>query len=158
MAGSLTQPQLDFLASYLGYDPSFELAASGAFTIREMIAEWRDAKDDADTQLSALAAEVQKKALPEAQDVARQVAAVLAPVRVKLVKPLMALEANPDDAGNQAAVLGAISETEAWLAADHRIAAVDHNPWNVPVTVVTTLTPALRKLRMTVKSAAKASA
>ena len=158
MAGSLTQPQLDFLVSYLGYDSSFELAASGAFTIREMIAEWRDAKDDADTQLSALAAEVQTMTISEAQDVARQVAAVLAPLRVKLVKPLMALEASPDDPGKQAAALSAIAEAEALLASDQRIAAVDRNPWNVPVSVVTTLTPVLRKLRVTIKSAEKAAA
>ncbi|MFY9209521.1 MAG: hypothetical protein WAO69_00175 [Aestuariivita sp.] len=149
MTDSLTQVQLSFLENYLG----LRLEAAPDTPGPTLSGLWQTAKDTVDDQLRGFSDRLRKSGTPQVQAVAQEVETLLAPVRVKLVAALMNYDSAPSDPKNHQAALKALSETRAWLDAVARVQVIDRNPWNVPVSIATTLGTALDELEARLTSA-----
>ncbi|HYZ62207.1 MAG TPA: hypothetical protein VE650_07115, partial [Acetobacteraceae bacterium] len=109
---------------------------------------WRDAKDQVDNQLRALADGLRKTGVPVMGEIAKEVETLLERARVGIVAALLDYDRAPTDPKLRIAALDAVKATSDWLQSDERVEAVDKNPLGLPVTAAATLGAALRQLQI----------
>ena len=140
---------IDDVYKVLGWSrsaPDDETAPGGPGRHRPVLPLWQSAKDNADGRLLRLSDTLRISAHPEAVEVADEVAALLEPLRVRMVTALTELDRAPSDAGARQEVILAIAAARDWLASDPRVAAIDANPWGVDVGVAAVIGAALGEL------------
>jgi hypothetical protein len=107
---------------------------------------WRSASDDVDAQIAALQTALRRESDEELDSIAEYgLNAVTGGFKVPLMASIRELDGAQGDAFEKAAskALGVIDGFKKHLASDERVAACDDNPFGVPVSIRSTLTPAL---------------
>ena len=140
MPNDLSDEQIQFLTEYVG------VTFPDTTTAPALLPLWQKSKDQIDDQLRTLSDQLRRSGIAEVQAVADQVETLLLKVRVRLPAALREFDADPQSAKARKILQGAIKTARDWLDSDGRVAAIDTNPWNVPVSVATTLGTCLDRL------------
>lgn len=143
---ALSDTQAYFLETHLGVAIEVPSVA--------VLALWTGAKDQVDAELRSLSDRLRKSAEPEVQAVADEVEGLLSPLRVTLVGALMGFEAAPHAGKAQTALRKAVVEARSFIESDPRVAAIDMNPWGVPVSIAATLGETLDQIEAGMSGAA----
>lgn len=144
----ISQQQRHFLQNYLGIEIASlvdrDLARIGAHV--PAVPLWQDAKDKVDAQLQLLSDVLRKSGDPDLSDVAGEVETLLEPVRVSLLGALAEYDKAPESRPARDQASDAVGAARGWLVNEPRVAAVDGNPWGVPMAVEATIGGALDRI------------
>jgi hypothetical protein len=139
MSGTDTETRRAWITRILGV----QFAPGGASDLPGAIAAWQSALEAVGAQITALQRVLRPEPDPDLQDIAEfGLGAMTGSHKVKLQAALLEMAPGP----KAAAALKLVDVFRAHIAADPRIAACDANPFQVPMSIRRTLTPALDAL------------
>jgi hypothetical protein len=122
---------------------------------RAAVAEWRDASDTVDGQISALQRALRAIDDDELDEIAEYgLNGVTGGFKVPLMAVLQELNPNAPDSGVMSKARKVVAGFQKHLASDERVLGVDENPFGVKVSVRATLGPALGALDSALRQAA----